>query len=138
MSIRELGLKVQQASEAPDNTALLEAERALREQAIRGQRLAELQYGPLSEFLKHMPPYIGAFKTGGQVPGGVNQAYMATVHGGETIVPAGASAGDTHIHLYGDMTEVVDARVDGLAKVIDKRMGQTYRRMTYAPGGRRT
>lgn len=138
MTIRELGLKLKQSNEgAEGNTGLLEAERALKEQALRGQRLAELQYGPLTEFLKHMPPYIGAFKTGGQIPGGVNQAYTATVHGGETIVPAGGGSTYFNLHLHGDMASAVESAMPGMVKEIDRRQGQTYRRITYGPGAKR-
>lgn len=137
MTIRELGLKLKQSTEGEDNSGLLEAEKAIAEQALRGQRLAELQYGPLSEFLKHMPPYIGAFKTGGSIPGGVNQAYTATVHGGETIVPAGGGSTYFNLHLHGDMANAVDSAMPGMVKEVDRRMGQTYRRIIYGPGAKR-
>jgi hypothetical protein len=143
MTIRELGLKIKQASEGgaegESNSALLEAEKAIAEQAVRGRRLAELQYGPLSEFLKHMPPYIGAFKTGtiGPLPGSPHQAYTATVHGGEHIVPAGVGGSTFILNLHGDMAGAVDSAMPGMVKEVDKRMGQNYRRLVYGPGGRK-
>lgn len=139
LKLRETGIGGGGGTGEEQNTALAEVERQLREQAERGKRLAELQYGPLSEFLKHMPPFIGAFKTGGHIPGGVNQAYTAVVHGGETITPAGQHGGDTTfvLHLHGDMAGVVDSAMPGMVKEVDKRMGTRYRQIAYGPGGRK-
>jgi TP901 family phage tail tape measure protein len=135
MAIRELGLKIKSALVPEENTALLEATKQLAETANKEKRLAELQYGPLAEFLKAMPPYIGAFKSGtnGPIPGGVNQAYTATVHGGETIVPAGGSQ-PMHLHLHGDIASMIDIAAPGLAREVDQRMGAKYRHIKFGPG----
>ncbi len=39
--------------------------------------------------------YVGTFGTGGVVPGVSGRPYLATVHGGETITPAGGVSGHT-------------------------------------------
>jgi hypothetical protein len=42
------------------------------------------------------------FQKGGIVPG--SGAQLAIVHGGETILPAGRSAGGVVVNVYGDVT----------------------------------
>lgn len=137
MTIRDLDLKLKQPDGGTeDNAALLDALRAQAEQARKEKALAEAQYGPLAQFLKAMPPYIGAFARGGTIPGRASDAYMATVHGGETIVPASANLGPVHFHISGEMAQFLDVAAPGLAKTIDERMGTKYRHLAYGPGGR--
>lgn len=47
--------------------------------------------------LKTLPPYAGAFKTGGVVPGPAGAPRMALVHGGETITPAGGGTSSIQV-----------------------------------------
>jgi TP901 family phage tail tape measure protein len=149
MSIRELGLKLASAIEnaasgsdtaegTEGNAELLAATQEQLEIEQRGRRLSQAQYGPFQQFLDHMAlPYIGAFKTGGVIPGNPNTAYAATVHGGETIVPAGAAGPVLELHLHGDMHSAIDSAMPGLVKEIDRQMGERYRVVRYGPGGGR-
>lgn len=148
MTISELGLKIREAKKAEEegnepeeNTGLAAAVKALAEVGQRERALEQFQLGPFQEFLKAMPPYIGAFKSGGFVPGSVNQAYTATVHGGETIVPAGgagATMGPIEFHLRGDIAQMLEIAAPGLTKKLEQSMGANYRRIVFSPaaGGR--
>ena len=44
-------------------------------------------------------PYAGEYATGGVVPGTIGQPMLATVHGGETIIPANESMGNVVVNF---------------------------------------
>lgn len=137
----------QEEAEAPGKEGALElAEQmasATGEQnlALNAKNLTlAAQYKVFQNFLgEHAAPYIGAFKTGGFIPGPSSQAYTATVHGGETIVPADAAMQPiVELHLHGDIGSAISSHVPGLVKEIDRQMGEQYRHIRYAPSGGRT
>jgi hypothetical protein len=79
------------------------------------------------------------FAHGGIVPGPVGQPVLATVHGGERIVPrsgvdGGGGGGGATINFYGDLTVDSDERVQQLADQIIKIMGRQNELARYGAG----
>jgi hypothetical protein len=71
------------------------------------------------------PPYAGEFATGGTVPGVMGQPYLATVHGGETIIPANESMGNVVVNftqpVFFDREDTMNRFVDMISKGIDRK-----------------
>jgi len=80
------------------------------------------------------PSYAGEFATGGVVPGAIGQPVLATVHGGETIIPANESMGSIVINftqpVFFDREDTMNRFVDMIRKGIDRsqrlRFGGAY------------
>lgn len=56
--------------------------------------------------LKRLPPFAGAFATGGVVPGLPGAPAMALVHGGERITPLGEDSTRVHVRVEDHRTRV--------------------------------
>jgi len=71
------------------------------------------------------PPYAGEFATGGLVPGVTGQPYLATVHGGETIIPANESMGNVVVNftqpVFFDREDTMNRFVDMISRGIDRK-----------------
>lgn len=68
-------------------------------------------------------PKLPKFHSGGRVPGAPGQELLAVLQAGETVTPAGQSAGRTVIEIRGDGTRVADALVELLAGAIRRAGG---------------
>ncbi len=95
--------------------------------------MAELT-GFLREF-KGQLPYVGAFATGGVVPGPMGRPGWAVVHGGEEILRAEQGGQPVIINLRGDLAGLVEAEAAGMVRVVDRRIGRDSRTLSFAPGG---
>jgi hypothetical protein len=62
------------------------------------------------------------FQSGGVIPGPIGAPRVVTVHGGERVVPAGKSVGDTTVNFYGYQDDKFVAKV----KEIMRREGARY------------
>ena len=69
--------------------------------------------------------YAGGFATGGVVPGVIGQPYLATVHGGETIIPANESMGGVTVNftqpVFFDREDTMNRFVDKISKTLDRK-----------------
>ncbi len=72
--------------------------------------------------------YVGAFASGGVVPGIAGQPYLATVHGGETIIPTNESRdnmGNVVVNftqpVFFDREDTMNRFVDMISKGIDRK-----------------
>jgi hypothetical protein len=136
--IAELDLKIAGGGGDDEGKSLreeLETELAL--QRTRATNLTAANLGELTGFLqefKSQLPYVGAFATGGMVPGPMGRPALATVHGGETILRADQSGSPVVIHLHGDMADLVAASAEGMVGTVDRRLGRNSRVLAFAPG----
>jgi hypothetical protein len=69
--------------------------------------------------------YAGGFASGGIVPGPVGAPILATVHGGETIIPANESMGNVVVNftqpVFFDREDTMNRFVDMISKGIDRK-----------------
>jgi hypothetical protein len=65
---------------------------------------------------------LESFQSGGVIPGPIGAPRVVTVHGGERVVPAGKSVGDTTVNFYGYQDDKFVAKV----KEIMRREGARY------------
>uniref|UniRef100_A0A6M3KDW0 Putative tail tape measure protein n=1 Tax=viral metagenome TaxID=1070528 RepID=A0A6M3KDW0_9ZZZZ len=79
-------------------------------------------------------PYVGEYATGGVVPGTIGAPALATVHGGETIIPANESMGGVTVNISGplfmeredQMNQLVDKIRKGIQRQDRLRFGGAY------------
>ena len=80
------------------------------------------------------PEPIGSYATGGIVPGPIGAPQLATVHGGETIIPANESMGGVTVNISGplfmeredQMNQLVDKIRKGIQRQDRLRFGGAY------------
>jgi len=73
------------------------------------------------------PSYAGEFATGGVVPGIIGQPMLATVHGGETIIPANESMGGVTVNISGPLFMEREDQMNQLVDKISRTLDRKYR-----------
>jgi hypothetical protein len=72
-------------------------------------------------------PYAGEYRNGGVVPGTIGQPYLATVHGGETIIPANESMGGITVNISGPLFMEREDQMNQLVDKISRTLDRKYR-----------
>ncbi len=94
----------------------LRVAKSLIDAIISAWHLLESAARSVINFKIHVPhislPHIPGFATGGVVPGAIGAPMLAMVHGGETVIPAGAGlrgsggVAEIHTHVYLDGKQI--------------------------------
>uniref|UniRef100_A0A6M3KWD5 Putative tail protein n=1 Tax=viral metagenome TaxID=1070528 RepID=A0A6M3KWD5_9ZZZZ len=81
--------------------------------------------GETSSPSKSSPPYAGGFASGGIVPGPIGMPQLATVHGGETVIPANESIGNVTVNftqpVFFDREDTMNIFIDKISKTLDRK-----------------
>ena len=122
-------------AEFPDDSERAQLLEQLLREANQRTAVAERQF----EVLRDFPPYLGSFARGlERVPGRAGQPWTATVHGGETITPAGQAGPVTVMVLVEDGavdTSRIQAIANGEAQTVVRRQARTGGRVLPGTGG---
>lgn len=137
-AIAELGAPATSTNESEAATQRAELQADLERQRIRGAEVSAANLATFSELIRELKgqlPYVGAFATGGVVPGPMGRPALATVHGGETILRTDQGGGrPIDLYLSADLEGLLSLTTSRAVSATDRQLGRKMRRLRISPG----